>query len=879
MACSEFPGAYGTYKANTNIFVAWLSQAAEDCGWKPSARGAEIAEESRTANSHSQTGHHPSPGDCYTVSTRDILNQIDLVAESKRDVKVMPVNVCDALKTSIELRERFVAWYERLDPESEESTSRHRYFVQVLRRAIHRLSALGEDTEQEAGQSNTDITAINEEDFKISRYENFWCHSTLIFVVFKANFAPRLSNIYDALQLEDVTEGDTPGEVSSKSAPQIFQADRHSQLQNDCRMEMAFIVFSFFEDLARLRTKLMDIWSRVRRGELHLVQATVQTAMCLEFARQGERKAYEAYTSVNPATEHTYRDLCTVISAKFSPDQDEEEPNTQASSSTSEKSPITSEFIFRQTGVVLSRLGKMLEKGTVAVEACCPDWETFSTDSSVEESEKKDTFIIHMFLDMLTERRIRNTLSCVVDYSRYSLREMALPYEEPLLATLHPVWTEGNITTTMVFAFQIMWDIHTVCGKGLSTIDILNSAAQKYEDSFKFSNVATGQLTLEGFNSVGKPGLVLKLLRCVRYHLRNYYFPHFKSFMYLNSIGVPDEVVCEVVNLPVKALCSPNPLPPIKQPPPHPKPDTDTEGLSGDTKGDGHTPMSIGDAFLVKFNPLHTGTLLMDAASMAEEVGITLANREPTIFMVAHIYNALRKLEVCQKEWPEMERIINLQNGPIFANNIPTTPKDMWARFKYRMGMSDNPKNRLRIKDMTWRFTAHRATQPLLQFFTGKETLPGLLATLAAQAEEAIPNEKISRGLPRGKGKRHGPKRHTPENTLSKLEKYTGAVFAAIETDYVGMTRKCTRLLRRINTTLLAELKNPYLGVTPVSDAIEELFPVALVMLKEARIHEEVAVARNKGKNEPVDIPSVMKGAERLNIAKRCFEEEIFANL
>ena len=47
-------------------------------------------------------------------------------------------------------------------------------------------------------------------------------------------------------------------------------------------------------------------------------------------------------------------------------------------------------------------------------------------------------------------------------------------------------------------------------------------------------------------------------------------------------------------------------------------------------------------------NPLYCGTILLNLAAMTEEAGVALANHHLSIFGTAHLYNAMRQLDLTQ---------------------------------------------------------------------------------------------------------------------------------------------------------------------------------------------------------------------------------------
>jgi hypothetical protein len=58
---------------------------------------------------------------------------------------------------------------------------------------------------------------------------------------------------------------------------------------------------------------------------------------------------------------------------------------------------------------------------------------------------------------------------------------------------------------------------------------------------------------------------------------------------------------------------------------------------------------------------------------MVDEAGISIANTYISIYALTHLYNVLHRLKVAETYWPELERVIELHRGDIFANEVSTT--------------------------------------------------------------------------------------------------------------------------------------------------------------------------------------------------------------
>lgn len=213
--------------------------------------------------------------------------------------------------------------------------------------------------------------------------------------------------------------------------------------------------------------------------------------------------------------------------------------------------------------------------------------------------------------------------------------------------------------------------------------------------------------------------------------------------------------------------------------------------------------------FLVKANMLYSGSLLLDVALMVEDAGVSLANHHLSIFGTAHLYNALMQLGICETHWPEMDRIIDLHQGSIFADDIPTSGRDMVARFAYRTGIAAINSRRFHAKQ-PWKFQTTAATQTLRKFFMANESLPRVLASLSAQAEthELSPYKvgKPAAGTGKSPARRQTSQRDlTPRQAFSRLEKYIDAVLPDIQMDYVSITRQCNKFLRNVRAQIARE--------------------------------------------------------------------------
>lgn len=182
MAPQQTVSAYQRYKEDTTLFMTWLSNAAESCGWRPSkaarpasatptssvqppapaaaeakstrlkGKARKAAKEAKGSGNTAQDGAAVPPAQSsvryYSLTTRQLLDQVELIAQAKtngRNQLRMPGYIRKALQSSIDSRSRFCDWFDRLGNGTAESNETHRHFVQVLRQALDILPA-EEDT-------------------------------------------------------------------------------------------------------------------------------------------------------------------------------------------------------------------------------------------------------------------------------------------------------------------------------------------------------------------------------------------------------------------------------------------------------------------------------------------------------------------------------------------------------------------------------------------------------------------------------------------------------------------------------------------------------------------------------------------------------------
>lgn len=191
-------------------------------------------------------------------------------------------------------------------------------------------------------------------------------------------------------------------------------------------------------------------------------------------------------------------------------------------------------------------------------------------------------------------------------------------------------------------------------------------------------------------------------------------------------------------------------------------------------------------------NPLHCSSLALDLALSMQDLGISLANHQHAIFMIAHLYNALQQLDVTEISWPSMDRCIEMQKGPIFANDIPRTSQDIDRRLEHRVGRAFDRRKAMELK--------HHEASDVLKLILEQEDIEIPLRRLQKISADREAGGKASSW--------HRDRILSPLQLLSRLEKHLPAILDDIEFDYVTLTRHCCFILAEIRTAVEQEQGN-----------------------------------------------------------------------
>lgn len=362
--------------------------------------------------------------------------------------------------------------------------------------------------------------------------------------------------------------------------------------------------------------------------------------------------------------------------------------------------------------------------------------------------------------------------------------------------SLSSVLKTGIVTMRSVFASRLLLDIHQIC-PDFNGEKLLRDEGHRQEALFEF-RLDDGSLdTQDGIRWHRKDQeLVLEIYHRIQDELLEPKFPTFKQ-SFLEEAATRNESPMtgeDTKSLPPERHihASGGSLKPgVHDDKPGPDEATKERYRQNAKRLSIHAVRANPDpALYINKNLLFCGTLILSQIVSTEVAGIALANHHESIFNVAHLYNAFRKMQLIDIVWPDMERIITLHAGPIFANDIPNTPEEMQDRLFFRVGRINRSMTRFNTSKKTEtkkNLTISPSGAVLLEFFQAKQPLEKTVY----QLQENIERTKLAR------------KSHNITTAVSllsqrkfidQLEDFAKSAISETEIPYLSLTRTCVHL-------------------------------------------------------------------------------------
>jgi hypothetical protein len=208
--------------------------------------------------------------------------------------------------------------------------------------------------------------------------------------------------------------------------------------------------------------------------------------------------------------------------------------------------------------------------------------------------------------------------------------------------------------------------------------------------------------------------------------------------------------------------------------------------------------------------------IILELGVEIEHAGLTLSNHHQSIFVVAHLYNALQQTKRLKTRWPEMDRVIEAHMKTFFAGKLPENETDICSRCVLQLGFSTRQITRnLRERRSPFQQAFRQGMQngPQMantkmseifrQYFQKKTTTDQYLYQLEALIEETFAlKTKLKTRLRQ--------RQLTPLQLLTHIQSYFPTVASTIQIDYIELVRTCTTLLRQIKAKITGILGIDY---------------------------------------------------------------------
>jgi hypothetical protein len=278
---------YKRYKRDTSIFITWLYENAQKCGYKPtnppqakatepaSVKGPRLKGKARKQAKQGGAAE-PSPKTAkeehFVVAIKELIGLADTIVESQTPAVSVPTEIIRAGLRAVSARKRCTTYFKEHtadgDQKTSESNEGHSHIISVLEEV---LMTLYPRFAVSAGRDS------KESDFKTS-FSNIG----------------ELENRFAALEVEEPADvvGGSPAINANTQLSTVYDLES-PQTKSDLDQEKLFAIYCLFDDLERLRTHLTQLWMdyKEKRVDLVTAAATTNTAFQLAIRTQNEMLA------------------------------------------------------------------------------------------------------------------------------------------------------------------------------------------------------------------------------------------------------------------------------------------------------------------------------------------------------------------------------------------------------------------------------------------------------------------------------------------------------------------------------------------------------------------------------------------------------------
>lgn len=499
--------------------------------------------------------------------------------------------------------------------------------------------------------------------------------------------------------------------------------------------ENAFMVFTLFMDLQKLKSEIKSLWQRCFEDGTDLIVAHLLTAQALDFVERSEKRVLDfldipGITSQVGRYEYCWSfpgTYCQLLTALRDPTDAKAVLEFEASNHATEEGgdAITmNDLIFTFSARRLfSAASPKLEDFVFAnslLRQFADDPLTL-LNADLDKVLDRDRSLCSLLLAMVRLEIITSDADCDewAPHAPAFIRQAFLAVRhDPIVQSLRRLQSTQEVNLTSVFAAEIMLDIKDVCsafpGFTLSCgeisdhyIDLLGIELVGLLPRCTEESLFTRVLDLKG--SVQE--VMAAEIRVIAL------LPNTAEAAFREKKKARLEETAASCRDSIKVYADLGPLP-LK----YTEAEYQQSGL--------FDPILQPDLdHIVKYYPMfvtHREALLQ---AFIEFLALRVLNLNK--FMVgamAHLYNASRKLGIGDLRWPAMDRVIDRHKIALFAGEPPTTPISMLKSFTHRYwgperDMSESDRKKILLRDVTW-MQLSRASAALNQHWGTSGRIP-----------------------------------------------------------------------------------------------------------------------------------------------------------
>ncbi|KAI4939653.1 uncharacterized protein J4E92_000939 [Alternaria infectoria] len=253
--------------------------------------------------------------------------------------------------------------------------------------------------------------------------------------------------------------------------------------------------------------------------------------------------------------------------------------------------------------------------------------------------------------------------------------------------------------------------------------------------------------------------------------------------------------------------------------------------------GEEHVMPSEDPNFLRKNNPLTPAKLALNLQFLRAEIGFDFANDDLSLFLMCHLYNALRQLGYLDVPWEKLDSLIDMHIKTIFLGALPTeSAKQMCNRASIAVGCA--PELVRAANTGKGRVATIKNMAVLKEKRFGALSFPPSMAIVADHLHDREPLRRTLTRLDAEMVAKHSKENRSsrvksfldeenPTAFLDRLRNHVADFPRYLALDCIELTRICGGLLRRLKSDDVKILMK-YGGV----DEVHQQY-VALLILQE----------------------------------------------